>query len=53
MAAEQAIRLLEQVVRDIPVGTNLALFYLFYGLSSAAPSCKAEGLSFPLSSLSA
>jgi len=52
MAAEQAIRLLEQVVRDIPVGTNLALFYL-YGLSSAAPSCKAEGLSFPLSSLSA
>gem|GEM_PF-3315366 len=40
MAVEQTIRLLEQV-------------FGFYGPSSAAPSCKAEGRSFPLSSPSA
>jgi hypothetical protein len=46
MAVEQAIRLVEQVVRDIPIGTNLALFWLLWAILCGA-FLQSRGAIFP------
>jgi len=46
MAVEQTIRLLEQVVRDIPIGTNLALFWLLWAILCGA-FLQSRGAIFP------
>jgi len=46
IAAEQAIRLVELVVRDLPVGTNLALFYLLWAILCGA-FLQSRGAIFP------
>lgn len=44
--AEQTLRLLEQMVRSLPVGTNLVLLYLFWALLSGA-FLQSRGALFP------
>jgi len=46
MAVEQAIGLLEQVVRDVPIGTNLALFRLLWAILCGA-FLQSRGAIFP------
>jgi len=46
MAIEQAIHLVELVVRDLPVGTNLALFWLLWAILCGA-FLQSRGAVFP------